>query len=140
MKNKKINIFREESLENVSAPEQLTDYLRIANPSSWLVLFALILLFGGLVVWGSIGQLETVAGGTAVVSDETARIIVTDINKGEIKKGMIVRINSEETAISSVESDEYGRIIAYAPIHLKNGFYDAGIVTESISPIGFLVE
>ena len=71
MKNKKTNIFREESLENVSAPEQLTDYLRIANPSSWLVLFALILLFGGLVVWSSIGQLETVAGGTAVVSEST---------------------------------------------------------------------
>ena len=63
MKNKKINVFREESLENISAPEQLADYLRIANPSSWLVLFALILLFGGLVVWSSIGQLETVAGG-----------------------------------------------------------------------------
>ena len=140
MKNRKINIFREESLENVSAPEQLTDYLRIANPSSWLVLLALILLFSGLVVWSSMGKLETVAGGTAVVSDGTAQIIVTDTGGGEIEKGMIVHIASEKTGISSVETDEYGRVIAYAPTHLRNGFYDVDIITESISPIDFLVK
>jgi hypothetical protein len=30
--NKKASIFRSETLQRMSSPEQLTDYLRVANP------------------------------------------------------------------------------------------------------------
>ena len=36
-------IFRKESLDQISSPEQLNDYLRVTNPAVWLVLTAVIL-------------------------------------------------------------------------------------------------
>ncbi len=133
----KSNIFRQKSLDSISSPEQLTDYLRVTNPGIWAVLAAVILLFGGLFAWSMVGTLETLASGTAVVSDGTAQIIVTE-NAGGVASGMTVRIGGDETEIASVEEDDFGRISAYAPVDKADGRYDVKIVVESIHPISFL--
>ncbi len=52
--------------------------------------------------------------------------------------GMTVRIGESEFTISAVDVNEYGQMIAYAPVSLANGNYDVEIVVESISPISFL--
>ncbi|MBR4320803.1 MAG: hypothetical protein IKP69_12305 [Oscillospiraceae bacterium] len=134
----KAGVFRKKSLETISSPEQLTDYLRVTNPSVWLILFAVILLLGGLFVWSSAGQLETIANGTAVVENGTAQIMMLDTAQGQITSGMTVRIGSSEFEISTTEQDEYGRTIAYAPATVADGKYDVKVVVESISPISFL--
>jgi hypothetical protein len=51
---------------------------------------------------------------------------------------MTVRIGDDEYSIATVESDDYGRTVAYAPIDKTDGKYDVKIVTESIHPIKFL--
>ena len=134
----KNSIFRQKSLESISSPEQLTDYLRVTNPAIWSILAAVILLLGGLFAWGTVGQLETVANGTAVVENGMAQIMVLDTNKGTVTSGMTVRIGTTESVISTTEQDEYGRMIAYAPVTITDGKYDVKVVTESISPITFL--
>ena len=63
---------------------------------------------------------------------------MTDSSKGEISSGMTVRIGNDEYRISSVEKDEFGRIVAFAPVNEADGKYDVKIVTESIHPIEFL--
>ena len=139
MENNK-KIFSEQSLEKMSAPEQFTDYLRITNPSTWLVILAMILLLAALIVWSNAGHLETSEKVIAVVSEGTANVIITDQSRGQVKNGMIMRINSEEYRISSVGSNEYGRTVASAPVYLRDGMYDADIIIENISPIDFLFE
>ena len=37
------SIFRKKSLERVQSPEQLNDYIKVANPGVWLVLIAVII-------------------------------------------------------------------------------------------------
>ena len=44
-------LFREKSLERVSSPEQLNDYIKVTTPSVWLVLIAVILLLVGILTW-----------------------------------------------------------------------------------------
>ena len=58
--NKKTNkgIFREKSIERVSSPEQLNDYIRVTTPSVWLVLAAMIILLAGMLVWSIFGTVE----------------------------------------------------------------------------------
>ncbi len=51
-------IFREKSIERVSSPEQLDDYIRVTTPSVWLILFATIILIVGALVWGVLGRIE----------------------------------------------------------------------------------
>lgn len=131
-------IFRKKSIERISSPEQLTDYLRVTNPGIWVLLAAVITLLGGLFAWSMTGSLETLADGVAVVEDGQAQIMVIDSGRGEIKSGMTVRVGGEEYSIATVESDDYGRTVAYAPIDKTDGRYDVKIVTESIHPIKFL--
>ena len=44
----KSQLFREKSMERVSSPEQLNDYIRVANPSIWICLAAVIILLKGV--------------------------------------------------------------------------------------------
>lgn len=136
MTEQKTSIFRQTSLERISSPEQLTDYLRVTNPGIWALLAAIIFLLAGLFVWSMTGNLETVADGVAVVENGQAQIMVTD--SSAVESGMTVRIGSDEYSIATVEQDDYGRAVAYAPIDKTDGKYDVKIVTESIHPIKFL--
>ncbi|WP_294490188.1 hypothetical protein [uncultured Ruminococcus sp.] len=140
MEEKSSGIFRQKSLERISSPEQLTDYLKVTNPGIWVLLAAVIVLFAGLFVWSMVGDLETVVDGVAVVHDSTAEIMVTGSVNSKISSGMTVRIGEEEYSISTVEEDDHGRSVAYAPVNEADGKYDVRIVTESIHPIKFLFD
>ena len=50
-------IFREKSLDRISSPEQLDDYLKVSTPSLWIVLAAVIALLVGIVVWANVDYL-----------------------------------------------------------------------------------
>ena len=51
-------LFRKKSVERVSSPEQLNDYIRVANPSLWLVLGAVIVLL----VWLNLSAIVLIMG------------------------------------------------------------------------------
>ena len=53
-----MSIFRKKSMDQVSAPEQLNDYIRVTTPSVWLVLAVLILLLAGMITWSILGTVE----------------------------------------------------------------------------------
>ena len=46
----KVGIFRKKSIERISSPEQLHDYIRVTTPGVWLVLIAIIILLVGVVI------------------------------------------------------------------------------------------
>ena len=131
-------IFRQKNLDRINSPEQLTDYLKVTNPGIWMLLAAVIILLCGLFVWSISGRLETVRDGVAVVENGQAVIMMTDASSEEISSGMTVRIGNDEYSIATVETDDYGRAVAYAPIDKTDGKYDVKVVTESIHPIKFL--
>ena len=54
----KRQIFREKSIERVSSPEQLDDYIKVTTPSVWLILSATIALLAGIIIWGVFGKIE----------------------------------------------------------------------------------
>lgn len=59
-------IFRKKSMERVSSPEALNDYIRVTTPSVWIVLIALVILLVGMLAWSIFGTVErhTADGGT----------------------------------------------------------------------------
>lgn len=52
------SVFREKSMQRVSSPEQLNDYIRVTTPSVWLVLAAIILLLVGMLAWSVFSMVE----------------------------------------------------------------------------------
>lgn len=53
---KQAGIFREKSLERVSSPEALNDYIRVTTPSVWVVLAAAVVLLVGMLCWSIFGR------------------------------------------------------------------------------------
>lgn len=131
-------LFREKTLERISSPEKLTDYLRVTNPGIWAVLGAVILLLGGLLLWSTIGTLETKASAKVIVEHHVA-IVVTD-SSSAIKEGMPVHILAEDYLIAATSEDEYGRVYGITEVPLPDGSYSGTVVVEQVRPIDFLLE
>ena len=129
-------IFRKKTMDRISSPEELTDYLKVTNPGIWLVLTAVICFLICLFVWSFVGTLETRSAATVVVKDHTAIVILTDSNN--LEEGMPLQVSSESAAIASVETDDYGRAVGKAEIALPDGTYEGSVVTDQTRPIEFL--
>lgn len=132
-------IFRKKSLEKVKSPENLDDYIRVSNPSVWLLLASVIILLAGVCVWGFFGRIDSTADIVVSAEDGVITGTITDL---EVEEGMTMRIADTECAISGVEyNPETGRLICTvtAEADVPDGIYDAKIVTESIRPISFVL-
>ncbi len=152
-------IFRKKSLEKVSSPEQLNDYIRVSNPGVWIALTAVIVLLVGVCVWGIFGRLETSVGSAAVVKDGEMTIYIKEEHLGKITEDMTIKVKGKEYLITSVETvptaipegfDEY--MLHLSGMHvgewvfgvtamqtdLADGIYEAEIVIESIAPMSFI--
>ena len=136
--NNKPSVFRKKTLDRISSPEQLTDYLCVTNPGIWVVLAAVILLLAGLFAWSMTGTLETTAEVKVVVADKTAEII--PLGSETLADGMPLRVAGQEFMIAFVRTDEYGRQVGTAQADLPDGTYDGTVVVNETHPIRFLTE
>lgn len=50
-------LFRKKSLDHISNPEQIDDYIKISSPTIWLILAAILIVLVGSIIWGVFGVL-----------------------------------------------------------------------------------
>lgn len=132
-------LFREKSLERISSPEQLQDYMRVTNPGIWMVLAAVIILLVGGIVCACMGKLETTKNVRATALNGTVTAEFPASEEEQIEAGMTIRVSGQEGKIRYVYEKEAGIVTCTADMELPDGSYDAQIVTETISPISFLI-
>lgn len=80
-------LFREKSLDRISSPETLTDYIKVTTPSVWLILAAILLLLIGVCCWGFFGRLNTKVGTIVMSTGNYMYAIVEDTEAERIKVG-----------------------------------------------------
>lgn len=131
-------IFRKKTLDRISSPEQLTDYLRVTGPGIWAVLAAVIFLMAGILAWSFVGTLETKTGATVVVSGSSAEVITAGAEP--LAEGMPLNVAGREYIITGVNTDPYGRTVGAANVDLPNGTYEGEVVVDRTRPIDFLLE
>lgn len=154
------SVFRSSSLERVSSPEQLNDYIKVSNPSVWMVLIATIIFLIGVVVWGIFGTLTTTQDTVAVAHDGNVICYTSADNIKKISVGMEVRIGDSVGKVLSVSEsspsqidqnfDSYTMYLGgfkvgdwvypvQVQISVAEGVYPAQIVIENLSPISFIL-
>lgn len=52
------NLFRKKSMDKISSPEELNDYIRVTSPSVWMVLAGTVILLVGFLAWGVFGTVN----------------------------------------------------------------------------------
>ena len=152
-------LFRKKSVDKVSSPEQLNEYIRVTNPGVWMVLAAIVILLAGVVVWGFIGHLDTTLSTAVVCENGEAVVYVKEADIEKIDVGMTVRVDDKEYTVSEIPTqpkrvdDTMSEYAVYASgltsgewvyaVKVNGDFADgvqkAEIVVESISPISFIL-
>ena len=137
-------VFRKKSVERISSPEQLRDYMRVTTPGTWMVLTAVILLLAGLIVSSALVNVESTIPGQAVV-DEDGMLMQIELplsQKSLVSPGMVVRVSDREAKVDMIfQAEDALQVLAELPEggeKLAPGTYDARIVTETVTPISFL--
>lgn len=155
------SIFRKKSMERMSSPEQLNDYLRVCSPGIWMVIVAVILLLAGACVWGVFGRLDTTLTAVAIADGDSFTVYVSEDDLADVE-GKAMTVDGVEYAISDGAVSDMPEVVSedgfseYA-LHigslemgewvygitfdaaLLEGVYEAQITVESISPMSFVV-
>ncbi|NJP09647.1 MAG: NHLP bacteriocin system secretion protein [Leptolyngbyaceae cyanobacterium RU_5_1] len=121
MLDQKRGIFRKESLERLSSPEQLDQLMQVVGPKSWLPLAAL----GGLtfvaIVWSVVGRIPiTVAGQGVLIRPQkvvlvqmpaSGQLLTLNINPGDsVKKGDIIATLGSDPEIKKQLQQELDKL------------------------------
>ena len=151
-------IFRKKSVDKMSSPEQLNDYIKVTNPGVWIVLSAIVILLIGVCVWGIFGKLETKISVACESNGSEAVLYIKEKDISSVKKDMTVSIGGNSYMVTSVSAEpvsvtegigEYARRIGNLSLGewvytvkidkvLPEGVYSATIVIDSVSPLYFV--
>lgn len=155
------SIFRKASLDRISSPEQLNDYIRVTNPGVWMIMCAVILLLLGVCVWGIFGRLDTTLTVAAATENDRTVCYVKETDVQAVEVGMQVRIGEVQYQISSISQqpiqvdDTFAEYLLHVgtlaegewvyAAELDDVYGDNGMITEveivieSIAPMNFVL-
>lgn len=154
-------LFRQSQVDRITSPEALSDYLRVARPSVWLALAAIIILLVAFVGFGFYGTLPSTVSAKGIAQNGEVVCYVAQIER--VSPGMPAAIGELQGTVVSVSpvplsEEEFNEIhpedfLAYQlnpqtwnyPVHvsapgLPDGVWDVIITTETIRPIEFLLK
>ena len=151
-------IFRKKSVDRLSAPEELSDYVKVTTPGVWMLLSAVIVLLVGISVWGAFGKLETKLAVAAESSGGQTVLYVKEGDIAAVRVGMRVTVGGTECAVTAIAAapvavtgtiGEYTRHVGNLTLGewvfvvgtdgtLTDGVYAAQIVVDSVSPLHFV--
>ncbi len=132
-------IFRKKSLDRISSPEALDDYLHVTTPSVWLILISVIMLLIGILIWSYVASIDSFATGRAQV--ENGKMYIEFDNEQiarNVQSGMTVISGETQSRISSVGVDSRGNIFALAPTELADGYYVVDVLFKQTQVIHLL--
>lgn len=130
-------LFREKSLDRISSPENLTDYIKVTTPSVWMILVAIMLLLVGICCWGVFGRLNTKIKTIIMSTGSYMYAIVEDTEAERISVGDALTVGDRTYLVSgfgkepiqlSMEDSSY-------LMHLFGKTEDCWVVILSISDV-----
>lgn len=157
MEENKQSIFRKESLDRVSSPEELDRYLKVTGPGVWFPLLAVAVVLLGVLLWMIFGRLDTtlqvavISEGDSVfcyIPQEQASAVVekTVTVAGQsysiVDRGLCpLRLDGETDenilftlGLSAGETVQPFSVDASLP----EGIYFGEIIVETVNPITFI--
>ena len=134
-------IFRQKSLDRVKSPENLDDYIRVANPGVWLLLISVIILLAGVCVWGVLGHIDSTVPTTVRVENAQVTCRIAEENVSSVRVGLVVKFAETEALITGMEEQgEDGCLCTlFTGTSLVDGYYDGKVVIESYKPSSFIL-
>ena len=151
IKSDSSSIFRKESIERVSSPDQLDDYIRVQKPSVWIILALVIALLIAVFVWAGTAKLETTVTAFGIMDSSnpknTVTCYLTADKAANVKEGQpaVLSYDTEYQGIVTAVSGPYSYqeiargflggntyAIYMADIHEGNDYYQVTIQGKNL--------
>lgn len=153
-------LFRKKSMEKVNSPEQLNDYIHVANPGVWMVLAAIIILLIGVCVWGVFGHLDTEMEAAGVCRDGTLTCYIKEADISAITEETLVSVGGNEYFVAEIsafsvrfeeaeqsellaagyfQGDERVCVLIVSAPDLPDGSYEVSLILRRETPISFVL-
>ena len=132
-------LFRQKSMDRISSPEQLNDYLRVTGPSVWVIMAAIVLLLVGLLIWSASASIDSFVSASAVVADGSMTLSFDDEQKAaQVEPGMSILVGESASSVRTVGRGADGLLFAMADSSLADGHYEARVVLRSTQVLRLL--
>ncbi len=96
------NLFRKKSLDHISSPEEMHDYMRVTSPKVWMILGAILLLLAGFIIFFATARMESSIHLKAECSYGSAFSYIPTSQMDVVKIHMPVRIDGHPGKISDM--------------------------------------
>lgn len=150
-------IFRDKALEKAASPDRLDDYIKVSNPSVWLLLGAICAFLLGVGIWCIFGNIADVQPGLLHVESDTAIVAIDQSTASELSagdkvessgvEGTVVEVNDQvvptsqfsEEALSAINPKSSWVAVATVAIDMPAGDYPANVTVREYKPLDLLL-
>ena len=96
------SIFNKKATEKLRSPDDLDKYVRVTNPSIWVVLAACVALLLGLLAWGVLGTAATNVSATATCVDDTVVCFLTTEDVAKVHEDDAAFVDGKHMTVDSI--------------------------------------
>jgi len=137
----KPEMFRKTALENLIAPDQLDEALRITRPRAWIALAAILLIMGSALLWSVFGSLPASVEGQGVIMREGGTFNIVSFGTGvvtemaELKVGDPIRLGQVlgHVAQPQLEQQVQAQRVVVQQLHAEER--DASSSAQALQPV-----
>lgn len=151
------DIFRKKALDRAASPDRLDEYIKVSNPSVWLLLGAICAFLLGVGIWCIFGNIADVQPALLHVENGTATCAIDQSRSSELNAGDKVEVSGVEgtiveyagQAIPAAELTEDQLAIAQpssawlaaasVSIDMPDGDYPANVTVKEYKPLDLLL-
>lgn len=153
-------IFRQKSMEKITFPEQMNDYIRVSNPGVWMILAAVIVLLAGVCVWGAFGRMDTAFQTGGMCRDGQLIVYVGEKDFDTVGEDAILSVDGKEYALSDIaktpaavddkldsylvhlaglSTGDWAYTLKADTAGLQDGTYTVTVITDRVKPLDFVL-
>ena len=96
------SIFNKRATEKLRSPDDLDKFVRVTNPSVWVVLAACVALLAGLLAWGMFGAVTTSVSATGVMVDGEAMCFLAADDAAKVHVRDVAVVGGENMVVAEV--------------------------------------
>ena len=151
-------LFRTESLNKVNNPDKTDAYLKVTNPSIWLIIFAAIILLGSFAYWSFAATIPNRTPAVGYIKDQQVTVFMPAENVMAIGDSLEILIDGVSHAVTGVETklysakeikDIYGEAINPSEMNfvitaeakgMEDGIKSLSVVTNRVRAFDYMLQ
>jgi len=141
------NLFRKSSLERISSPERLNEYIKLTHSGVWSVLFGCLALLIAVGFWGFYGSIPDSVKASGVIFPQNGVASVIPLTSGRIsdmrvkvgdfvKAGQIIAVMPQEDVIRQInELKNSNDANEKQLLSLRNDYESSSLIVSPVSGV-----